>query len=114
VNRVGGIFRKLGIIGMTIGAGISVYRIYSSPACERGRVFSEELGGWGGAIVGGLAGAKIGAMLGAVGGPFGSMVGAFIGGAIGGIVGYNYGSQIGGSAHDSIIGPPKCDCYQSQ
>ena len=96
---------------MPRAAGVSIYGILKAPPCERGRVASEEIGGWAGSLAYGYVGAELFGGIGlAIGGPIGGGVGAIIGGVAGGIYGYNQGSAAGAAYYRAFTGRRRCAC----
>jgi hypothetical protein len=62
------------------------------------------LTGWGGSALGTSAGAPVGGFLGSALGPKGTVAGAAAGGVLGGLGGYVAGSELGGSAAETVAG----------
>lgn len=87
---------------LVVGIGISVANVAMAPEGEQGRVATQEVGAWAGALSFGAAGAKLGAVIGAgVGGPVGAVAGGIIGGLVGGIGGSFAGAQAGNNIYEA-------------
>lgn len=99
--------KALGVAGMVIEGGVSVYDAYKAHERDDDREMAQEIGGGVGGIAGGAAGGWGGAAAGAAIGTaifpgVGTAIGGLIGGLIGGIGGGMAGNALGEAAGEGI------------
>lgn len=110
VDKLGRAFKWGGRAAIVISIAIAAYNIYSAPACARGQVAAEEVGGFAGALAFGYAGAEIFGGVGfMIGGPLGGGIGSLVGGIAGGAYGYSLGRNAGAEYYRAF-GGQACPC----
>jgi uncharacterized protein YcfJ len=103
-------FKAGGRVFIVVGVAMSVERIATAPEGERGRVATQEAGGWAFSLAGAEAGAGAGAMLGATfgieTGP-GAVALAVFGALVGGAIGFFGGQEAADKLYDVAETLPK-------